>query len=117
MNRPALGIHPPLNFSKKIKDVLFSVRKFGIDPFIRGVNKTTKSVKVAPKGLNMVQTMACGSCANENAYKAVFIRYNTKIRKEKPPYTQQELQDCVVNAGTVSVKQNIDLLFVDIKIN
>lgn len=46
----------------------------------------------------MVQTMACGSCANENAYKAVFIRHNTKQRKASP-YTPEELNDCVHNKG------------------
>ena len=46
----------------------------------------------------MVQTMACGSCANENAYKAIFIWYNTKIRGGKEP-TQEVLSDCVMNKG------------------
>ncbi|TWW64326.1 4-aminobutyrate aminotransferase, mitochondrial [Takifugu flavidus] len=30
---------------------------------------------VAPSGMTRVQTMACGSCSNENAYKAMFIWY------------------------------------------
>ena len=55
-------------------------------------------LSVAPKGLNMIQTMACGSCANENAYKAIFIWYNTKIRGGKAP-SQQVLDDCVMNKG------------------
>ncbi len=77
VNRPALGINPPLEFVDKLKSVLMSV---------------------APKGLNMVQTMACGSCANENAYKAIFIWYNTKQRGGKPP-TQDVLDDCILNKG------------------
>ena len=42
--------------------------------------------------------MACGSCANENAYKAMFIYFNTKRRGGKAP-TQEELNDCVLNKG------------------
>ncbi len=77
MNRPALGLNPPLDFADKLRNVLLSV---------------------APKGLNMVQTMACGSCANENAYKAIFIWYNQMLRGGQPP-TQQVLDDCVMNKG------------------
>jgi 4-aminobutyrate aminotransferase / (S)-3-amino-2-methylpropionate transaminase len=66
-----------LDFVDKLKNVLLSV---------------------APKGYNYVQTMACGSCANENAYKATFIRYNTLARGGTPP-TQQVLDDCLMNKG------------------
>nr|XP_061805815.1 4-aminobutyrate aminotransferase, mitochondrial-like isoform X3 [Nerophis lumbriciformis] len=54
VNRPALGILPPENFPDKITESLLSV---------------------APSGMSRVQTMACGSCSNENAYKAMFIWY------------------------------------------
>jgi 4-aminobutyrate aminotransferase/(S)-3-amino-2-methylpropionate transaminase len=47
----------------------------------------------------MIQTMACGSCANENAYKAIFIWRNKLNRDGKPP-TAQELSDCVMNKGS-----------------
>lgn len=46
----------------------------------------------------MVQTMACGSCANENAYKAVFIRHNSKFRGGKS-FSADDLKDCVMNKG------------------
>uniref|UniRef100_A0A8V0Z1Z8 4-aminobutyrate aminotransferase n=1 Tax=Gallus gallus TaxID=9031 RepID=A0A8V0Z1Z8_CHICK len=52
INRPALGILPPENFSERLKESLLSV---------------------APKGLPQVMTMACGSCSNENAFKLIFI--------------------------------------------
>uniref|UniRef100_A0A8C6S546 4-aminobutyrate aminotransferase n=1 Tax=Neogobius melanostomus TaxID=47308 RepID=A0A8C6S546_9GOBI len=52
VNRPALGILPPGNFADKLAESLLSV---------------------APSGMTRVQTMACGSCSNENAYKAMFI--------------------------------------------
>lgn len=32
-------------------------------------------LQVAPKGLSHVQTLMCGSCANENAFKAAFQKY------------------------------------------
>ena len=77
INRPALGQHPPLYFVEKLRDVLLSV---------------------APAGLNQVQTMACGSCANENAYKAAFIYFNTLRRNGKAP-TQDVLDQCLMNKG------------------
>lgn len=46
----------------------------------------------------MVQTMACGSCANENAYKAIFIRHNLLNRNGQPP-SQEVLNECVFNRG------------------
>ena len=77
LNRPALGQHPPLFFVDKLKNVLLSV---------------------APKGLKQVQTMACGSCANENAYKAAFIFFNTMRRNGKAP-SQEMIDQCVMNKG------------------
>lgn len=77
VNRPALGAFPPLNFGKKLEKVL---------------------LEVAPKGLTEVQTMACGSCSNENAFKAAFFWYNNKLRGGKPP-TQEDLSNCVMNKG------------------
>uniref|UniRef100_A0A8C6WEJ8 4-aminobutyrate aminotransferase n=1 Tax=Neogobius melanostomus TaxID=47308 RepID=A0A8C6WEJ8_9GOBI len=50
VNRPALGILPPGNFADKLAESLLSV---------------------APSGMTRVQTMACGSCSNENAYKLI----------------------------------------------
>ena len=77
MNRPALGMYPPLNFNDKLKNVLLAL---------------------APKGLQHIQTMACGSCANENAFKASFFWYNALQRNGKPP-SQEELNQCVMNKG------------------
>uniref|UniRef100_A0A8C3S1W6 4-aminobutyrate aminotransferase n=1 Tax=Chelydra serpentina TaxID=8475 RepID=A0A8C3S1W6_CHESE len=54
INRPALGILPPGNFAEKLKESL---------------------LLVAPKGLQQVITMSCGSCSNENAFKAIFMWY------------------------------------------
>lgn len=46
----------------------------------------------------MIQTMACGSCANENAYKAIFIRYNTLMRNGKD-LSAEDMSACVMNQG------------------
>ena len=54
VNRPALAMHPPMDFGDRIKDSL---------------------LKVAPIGLNKVCTMMCGTCSNENAFKAAFIKF------------------------------------------
>lgn len=77
INRPALGNMPPKSFVDKLHGALMSV---------------------APKGLKHVQTMACGSCSNENAYKVIFIWYNMKNRQGKE-YTAEELDQCLVNKG------------------
>lgn len=76
-NRPALGSFPPLDYADRLEKSLLSV---------------------APNGLSQVQTMACGSCANENAFKAAFFWYNNLQRGGKPP-TQEDLVNCVMNKG------------------
>lgn len=69
-NRPALGPLPPHNWVDLLKNTLLSV---------------------APPGMTEVQTMLCGSTANENAFKACFIAYQTKKRGGAPP-SQEELE-------------------------
>ena len=54
VNRPSLGVHPSLDYVSRMKKSLLSV---------------------APPGLNKVSTMMCGTCSNENAFKAAFIKY------------------------------------------
>uniref|UniRef100_A0A3Q1HWD2 4-aminobutyrate--2-oxoglutarate transaminase n=1 Tax=Anabas testudineus TaxID=64144 RepID=A0A3Q1HWD2_ANATE len=75
VNRPALGILPPENFPDKISESLLSV---------------------APSGMSRVQTMACGSCSNENAFKSMFIWYRNKERGQTAP-SDQDLSTCMVN--------------------
>uniref|UniRef100_A0A3Q0SJY6 4-aminobutyrate aminotransferase n=1 Tax=Amphilophus citrinellus TaxID=61819 RepID=A0A3Q0SJY6_AMPCI len=75
VNRPALGILPPENFPDRITESLLSV---------------------APSGMTRVQTMACGSCSNENAYKAIFIWYRNKERGHSTP-SADELNTCMIN--------------------
>ncbi|XP_030200587.1 4-aminobutyrate aminotransferase, mitochondrial [Gadus morhua] len=75
VNRPALGILPPESFVDKLTEGLLTV---------------------APKGLNRVQNMACGSCSNENAYKAMFIWYRNKERGTSIP-SDADLSSCMIN--------------------
>uniref|UniRef100_A0A8C7HIJ2 4-aminobutyrate aminotransferase, mitochondrial n=1 Tax=Oncorhynchus kisutch TaxID=8019 RepID=A0A8C7HIJ2_ONCKI len=75
VNRPALGIMPPENFPEKLAESLLSV---------------------APSGMSRVQTMACGSCSNENAYKAMFIWYRNKERGHNIP-SDEDVSSCMIN--------------------
>uniref|UniRef100_A0A669AX85 4-aminobutyrate--2-oxoglutarate transaminase n=1 Tax=Oreochromis niloticus TaxID=8128 RepID=A0A669AX85_ORENI len=71
----SLGILPPENFPDKITESLLSV---------------------APSGMTRVQTMSCGACSNENAYKAIFIWYRNKERGQNTP-TNEELNTSMIN--------------------
>ncbi|KAF2899195.1 hypothetical protein ILUMI_06982 [Ignelater luminosus] len=77
VNRPALGVFPGEDWPKKLKNVLLSVSP----------------------GLPYITTMMCGSCSNENAYKNLFIAYRRKERGEKGPFTQQEMETCMINSA------------------
>ncbi|XP_019642688.1 PREDICTED: 4-aminobutyrate aminotransferase, mitochondrial-like [Branchiostoma belcheri] len=72
-NRPALGVLPPVDFPDTLQKLLS---------------------RVAPPGLSQVQTMACGTCANENAFKAVFFWYRAKQRGSLI-HTEEELESCM----------------------
>lgn len=52
VNRPALGVFPGEDWPQRLQSIFMSV---------------------APKGLNQITTMMCGSCSNENAMKNMFI--------------------------------------------
>lgn len=76
MNRPALGVYPGKDWPQKMRDVLLAV---------------------APPGLDMVSTMMCGACSNENAYKSAFILYQTKKRCGKLEFTEEEIKSVAIN--------------------
>lgn len=85
MNRPSLGNLPSMDWVERIERSLLSL---------------------APKGLKQVTTQACGSCANENAYKQAMMFYQNKKRNFQPP-TQEELDSCVVNKAPGSPNLSI----------
>ncbi|CAG2063337.1 unnamed protein product, partial [Timema podura] len=62
---------------------------------------------VAPPGLDNVNTMMCGSCANENAYKNIFIWYRRKERGEDVSFTEEELNSCMINLAPGSPQLSI----------
>ncbi|CAI4232902.1 unnamed protein product [Auanema sp. JU1783] len=73
VSRPALGSFPRTDFADGISHALTSI---------------------APKGLKAVQTMLCGTSANENAIKTAFIWYMTQRRGGNPP-DQAHLDSCM----------------------
>eukprot|EP01089_Gocevia_fonbrunei_P015757 TRINITY_DN46_c0_g1_i1.p1 TRINITY_DN46_c0_g1~~TRINITY_DN46_c0_g1_i1.p1 ORF type:complete len:504 (-),score=125.41 TRINITY_DN46_c0_g1_i1:82-1593(-) len=75
INRPALGIMPPTEWPELLEQSF---------------------MRVAPKGMTEVFTMMCGSCANEGAFKAVFMAYQHKKRKGAP-FTAEDLSSCMKN--------------------
>ncbi|EGC36694.1 4-aminobutyrate transaminase [Dictyostelium purpureum] len=75
INRPSLGVLPPKDWPELIQNSF---------------------MQVAPKGLHQVFTAMCGSCANECAYKAVFMHYQ-HIQRNGAPFTEEDLQSCMKN--------------------
>lgn len=86
INRPALGVFPGEDWPAKLQNVLMSV---------------------APTGLDHVTTMMCGSCSNENAFKNIFIWYQRQKRGNVKPFTEQEIQSCMINQAPGAPKLSI----------
>jgi len=76
VNRPSLGVFPGADWGARLKDSLMTV---------------------APPGLSSLTTMACGSCANENAFKAMYFWYRTRERGGDVSFTQEEIDTCMIN--------------------
>ncbi|XP_055625580.1 4-aminobutyrate aminotransferase, mitochondrial [Toxorhynchites rutilus septentrionalis] len=86
INRPALGVFPGEEWPSKLQSVLMSV---------------------APTGLDHVTTMMCGSCSNENAFKNIFIWYQSTQRGASKSFSEQEMQSCMINQMPGSPKLSI----------
>lgn len=76
INRPALGVFPGADWPAKLRHILLNV---------------------APKGLDCITTMMCGSCSNENAFKNIFIWYRRTQRGEDVAFTKEEMESCMIN--------------------
>lgn len=76
INRPALGVFPNKDWPERLRNVL---------------------LEVAPKGLDNLTTMMCGSCSNENAYKNIFMWYRQNQRGENVSFTEEEKNSCMIN--------------------
>jgi 4-aminobutyrate aminotransferase/(S)-3-amino-2-methylpropionate transaminase len=79
-SRSALGLMPPKELPQLLQDTF---------------------LKIAPKGLTKVQTMLCGSSANENVFKAVFFWARGKERLAQgrgvADFSEDELSSCMQN--------------------
>jgi len=75
VNRPALGVYPGADWADQLTRVLLSV---------------------APKDLDQITTMMCGSCSNENAFKLMHFKYMDKLREGRD-FSPEEIESCMVN--------------------
>jgi len=75
VNRPALGVYPGADWVDQLTKVMLSV---------------------APKGLDQITTMMCGSCSNENAFKLMHFKHMEKMRGGRD-FTEEEMQSCMIN--------------------
>jgi 4-aminobutyrate aminotransferase/(S)-3-amino-2-methylpropionate transaminase len=79
-SRAALGLLPPKELPELLKDTF---------------------LKIAPKGMTKVQSLLCGSSANENVFKAVFFWKRAKERaaegRAATDFTEEELSSCMNN--------------------
>jgi len=82
INRPALASYPPADFVERLLGTLLSV---------------------APAGLKQVQTMGCGTCANESGQKAIAMAYQRKVRGGRPA-SEEEMSTSVMNQAPGSPK-------------
>lgn len=85
VNRPALGVYPPADWMSRLQRTLMSVM---------------------PPGMRNLQTMACGTCSVENAFKAVFIKYMREQRGGNSP-SQEAIDSCMMNMEPGSPKLSI----------
>lgn len=86
INRPALGVFPGQDWPELLKNVL---------------------MPVAPKGLDHITTMMCGSCSNENAFKNMFLWYCKNRRGVDVAFTEEEKSSCMINMAPGSPKLSI----------
>lgn len=79
-SRAALGLMPPKELPQLLEDTF---------------------LKIAPKGMTRVQTMLCGSSANENVFKAVFFAFRSRQRlaegRGATDFTEEEMTSCMSN--------------------
>mmetsp|Transcript_13560 Transcript_13560/g.33232 ORF Transcript_13560/g.33232 Transcript_13560/m.33232 type:complete len:492 (+) Transcript_13560:118-1593(+) len=72
--RPALGILPPADWPDRVERTLMSI---------------------APKGMDSVVPMMCGSCSNENAMKMAFMA--VAKRERGGAFTAEDATSCMAN--------------------
>jgi len=82
VHRSALGMMPPAGWAEQLKNTLGAI---------------------APPGMSRVQTMACGSCANENAFKVAMIAMSARRRmgagRDAHAFSDEEVTSVMQNAA------------------
>jgi len=86
INRPAMGWYPNDRWVHLLQDVFMSI---------------------APKGLDQIYPMMCGTCSNENAIKLMFMKYMDKQRGGRVNFTQEEVDSTMKNQAPGSPKLSI----------
>ncbi|XP_018014336.1 4-aminobutyrate aminotransferase, mitochondrial, partial [Hyalella azteca] len=76
VNRPSLGVFPGADWGQRLQ---------------------TSLMTVMPAGMTSVTTMSCGSCSNENAFKAIYFWYRTKQRGSATDIPHEDLESCMWN--------------------
>lgn len=100
INRPALGVFPGEDWPKKIENLLKTVNYLKIRELL------LKNIFQVSPGLPNITTMMCGSCANENAMKNIFIAYRKRERGDKS-FTDEERSSSVINQPPGAPKLSI----------
>lgn len=89
-------------FLKLSKDPAFQTAlanraALGVNPNVDWVDSVEKAfMAVAPKGMDNVFTVMCGSCANENAFKTAFM-YKAAKKRGGRDFNVEELNSCMKN--------------------
>merc|ERR1711981_367323 len=86
INRPAAGHYPSDRWVKLVSDVMMSI---------------------APKGMNQVAPMMCGTCSNENAIKMMFMKHMQKQRGNRLDFNAEEIETTMLNKAPGSPKLSI----------
>lgn len=97
----ALGYnHPKLKeaaMSEEWQSVLINRPALGVLPCDTFINSVQGSLmKAAPKGLDQVFTAMCGTCANETAFKQVFMNIQHQHRSGAAP-SDLDMSSCMAN--------------------
>jgi len=85
-NRSANGWYPSKDHGKTLRETFMSV---------------------APKGMDQIYPMMCGTCSNENAIKLMFMKYMDRLRDGRAEFTKEELETTMKHQAPGSPKLSI----------
>jgi len=92
LNRPALGSFPPMKLNELLDESVMQVK---------------------PEGCGNVATMACGTCANENAFKVAFFKYMKNLRGGVEMPTADSEESLTVMDNKAPGSPNLSILSFD----